>query len=274
MRQHAQGEELFKCSCCRGWHPSTTYERDRHGIRRKTCNVCKVKRGGIYYLFLRGAAEKYGLTLEDLDEYIYVGNDETAAGIHYFEVKCPGEEAPEHTTQCVCDHEIIHNHYIRRMETGHTLVIGSCCKKRFITHGGKTCQDCGKPHKNRKVDRCQECRIGKCDSCGKSIDQRYKECFSCKHEKPTTPPTTIVETSKPPQLGTCNCGAMCKPNIFADNTTICPSCWSSWMLMWEARFPRVGPSLTSKPDPQPEAPEPQPQGLTDDDLAELLGFTL
>ena len=44
------------------------------------------------------------------------------------------------------------------------------------------------------------------------------------------------------------------------------------MLMWEARFPRVGPSLTLKPDPPAE--KPPVLTLTDDDLAELLGFAL
>ena len=43
-RFNAAGQELFKCSQCSGWRTDEEYDKDRHGIRRKGCLPCRLKR--------------------------------------------------------------------------------------------------------------------------------------------------------------------------------------------------------------------------------------
>ena len=87
-------------------------------------------------------------------------------------------QTPEHTDRCVCDHFIQENCYI----TNDTdmIVVGNCCIKKFVNKSGRTCDKCGEPHKNRVVNRCNLCRQGCCDSCGRNINSRYKNCYRCR----------------------------------------------------------------------------------------------
>lgn len=46
-------------------------------------------------------------------------------------------------------------------------------------HPNQRCDVCTKPHKNADLNRCQPCRIGRCDGCSRSIDPKYNRCYSC-----------------------------------------------------------------------------------------------
>ena len=43
-RFNTAGLELLKCSQCDGWRTDEEYDKDRHGIRRKGCIPCRLKR--------------------------------------------------------------------------------------------------------------------------------------------------------------------------------------------------------------------------------------
>ena len=246
MADNANQRETIRCSCCKKKFYEEGFKVNRLGQRLKTCLECQGKRGSQYYLFLQGALLKYNLSPEDLDEYVYVGSDENGSGSEYFRMKCPGEEPPKKVTTCVCGHLIHHNHFIRRMATGHTIVTGSCCRRKFIALNGKTCSDCGAPHSNRKDDhclscrlkhtapppakktcqdcgaphsnrkdnRCKTCRIGKCEVCGTCVEPRFKKCYGCY----TT--NAVRKPAAPPPKSSCECAA--RPPT---NTLPCRHCW-------------------------------------------------
>jgi hypothetical protein len=127
--------------------------------------------------FIKGL-ENYGLTYEEIknSEWKYCGG-RTGRHFKYFELCCKDDDLPEHVNECVCGHHIRENCYITDGEQ--ILILGNCCIKKFIPKSSRTCEDCGNPHKNRKVNKCNNCRIGTCERCGKECDYSYKNCYSC-----------------------------------------------------------------------------------------------
>ena len=180
-------QEIVHCTMCKCAHFADQFEVDRLGRRRKTCRGCKERRMG-YKMFVDGI-EKMGMTIDDLDDYIYVGGngDNTTGLMHhrnYFALKCPGIDHPEPEEHCVCGHAIRENCYIRKMETGDMIHMGICCVKRFMPESGRTCGDCAKSHRNRKVDRCNDCRKVKCDRCGGRKEGKKTLCTQCYGTRP------------------------------------------------------------------------------------------
>lgn len=121
--------------------------------------------------FAKGLLEKYGLTPEELKNYIYVGSNRDK-GREYFREKFPDNTPfPDDEKQCVCGHNIQENCYVcpdpRNGPYG-IVVLGNCCVKKYIREKrSKTCQDCGEKHRNRNVDLCHNCRDDICLDCGK-----------------------------------------------------------------------------------------------------------
>ena len=127
--------------------------------------------------FIKGL-HNYGLTYELIKKsnWKYCGGN-NGRHLRYFRLSCPHDDLPEHANDCVCGHKIVENCYITDGEQ--ILILGNCCIKKFITKHSRTCEKCGQPHKNRVVNRCNTCRKGICDSCGKNCDEMYSKCFKC-----------------------------------------------------------------------------------------------
>ena len=127
--------------------------------------------------FINGL-KNYNLSFDDIGNWAYCGG---TSGRHknYFNLRFPNKEIPSWTNKCVCGHTITENCYITNEER--FLVLGNCCIKKFIPASTRTCenQNCRKPHKNRIVNRCNECRIGVCDKCNRGCSEQYKTCASC-----------------------------------------------------------------------------------------------
>ena len=182
-------QEIVHCTMCKCDHFADQFELDRLGRRRKTCKGCKQRRMG--FKALVDGLEQRGMTVDDLDDYIYVGGngDNTTGQMHhynYFALKCPGIAHPEPVQHCACGHAIRENCYIRNMETGDMIQMGNCCIKRFMPENGRTCGDCGKSHRNRKIDRCNDCRRVKCDLCGGRKQGKRALCDGCHAARPET----------------------------------------------------------------------------------------
>lgn len=124
--------------------------------------------------------KQYNLTIDDIKNWRYCGGDR-GRHLKYFEIACPNSDFPPHQDYCICGHAIVENCYITNGST--ILVLGNCCIKKFITKSGRTCEFCDKPHLNRVVNRCNKCRSGRCDKCGKYCNPRYKICYTCKFGK-------------------------------------------------------------------------------------------
>lgn len=127
--------------------------------------------------FIKGL-ENYGLTYEEIENsgWKYCGGNR-GCHFNYFKLSCPDDDLPEPTNECICGHNIEENCYITDGEK--ILVLGNCCIKKFIKKSSRTCEQCGKPHKNRKVNKCNKCRTGICERCGIECDYKYKNCYSC-----------------------------------------------------------------------------------------------
>jgi hypothetical protein len=61
------------------------------------------------------------------------------------------------------------------------VVLGNCCIKRFIPKdlASKTCSVCKKPHRNRRVDKCNGCRDDLCITCNRPYSGRGLYCWNC-----------------------------------------------------------------------------------------------
>lgn len=127
--------------------------------------------------FIKGL-KKYNITKKQIDDgdWKYCGGD-SGRHLKYFKLCKKDTELPEHVDKCICDHHISENCFITNGER--IIVLGNCCIKRFVPKSGRTCSECGEPHKNRVVNRCNECRISRCDLCGVNIDIKYKKCYRC-----------------------------------------------------------------------------------------------
>lgn len=127
--------------------------------------------------FIEGL-KKYNLTLKDIQEsnWRYCGGNK-GRHLNYFRLKNPECALPEYKDHCVCGHEIVENCFIT--DGNQILVLGNCCIKKFVPKNARTCEICGRRHRNRIVDRCNECRRGLCDKCSGPCNPKYKTCYTC-----------------------------------------------------------------------------------------------
>lgn len=133
--------------------------------------------------FINGL-KNYNLTKEELKDWKYYGGNK---GSHknYFEKTLKQSIHPPPTDKCVCGQSISENCYI--INENKILVLGNCCIKKFVPKSGRTCEICEKPHKNRKVNRCKDCRKKICDICDEPLKEdniKYTTCYYC-YEPPS-----------------------------------------------------------------------------------------
>jgi hypothetical protein len=140
-----------------------------------------------YKRFIRGL-EEYNLTFEQI-QYMgaeYCGGNKGRYKKYwnqYWKEKCPNQSVPDLpalSDSCVCGHHIVCQHYITFKEDGEDfiMVLGSECIKRFMPNGmKKSCNNCGKVHKNRKKNVCNDCQ--KICKCGKPKKKYSDKCNIC-----------------------------------------------------------------------------------------------
>lgn len=121
--------------------------------------------------------------LGDFNKWEYAGGNK---GRHnnYFKIKFeyPTLPPPEEN-KCMCGHSIVEQCYIYNNETEELKVLGNCCIRKFIPKSGRTCEDCGDPHKNRKWNKCKDCVKYICFDCGTDCNSNYKYCYDCYDSK-------------------------------------------------------------------------------------------
>ena len=57
----------------------------------------------------------------------------------------------------LCNHKIKYNCFISNGIN--ILSLGNCCVNRFIPKKKRSCKDCGCNHRNRKVNKCNLCKM-------------------------------------------------------------------------------------------------------------------
>jgi len=132
---------------------------------------------GLTEKFIHGL-KSFNLTFDDITSsgWKYCGGD-NGRHLKYFQLCFGNEPRPTPTGVCVCGHKIKEHCYITN--GSQTLVLGNCCIRKFIPKSSRTCDLCGKPHKNRVVNRCFECRYGICDKCDEPCDEYSTKCYKC-----------------------------------------------------------------------------------------------
>jgi hypothetical protein len=117
-----------------------------------------------YKKFLDGIFKKEGITSDELKKYKYCGGSKSSGKNTWnlFWQSSGGREYPKHKTECQCGVIISENCWIVNPELTKVLTVGNCCIKKFGQIVLKrTCEICKKPHKNRKDNFCNICRIDK-----------------------------------------------------------------------------------------------------------------
>jgi hypothetical protein len=127
----------------------------------------------------------YSLTLDDIknQDFKYCGGDK---GRHYnyfrlfFKDKLDKDNSwyIPYSSHCVCGHYIEENCYIIN-NTGRILILGNCCIKKFVPKSTRTCEICENIHKNRTINRCNNCRYDdKIFYFGKYKGKSYRDIIS------------------------------------------------------------------------------------------------
>jgi hypothetical protein len=118
-------------------------------------------------------------------EWIYAGGS-FDSHLNYWNIfarsmNFPGgaEKKPRFKNYCVCGQELERNCWIYNKNENRIKIIGSECINKFLDKR-RTCSICGEEHRNRIVNRCNDCRWGLCDHCDKKIHEKYKVCYKCK----------------------------------------------------------------------------------------------
>ena len=132
--------------------------------------------------FINGL-EEYDLTYDDVKEWIYCGGN-YGGHLNYYKLLFPkSKKIPAFIDECVCHQKLTKNCYIMDKQKKRMLILGMCCIKKFINNGlHRTCEKCGKEHRNRKYNLCNDCKIKKCDICGyENTNKDIKRCNNCRN---------------------------------------------------------------------------------------------
>lgn len=137
--------------------------------------------------FIAGLREKHDMEPEDLDDWWAIGGIGTESAENYLALCRRNPVIAKlhlpHEEECVCYRKIYKLCYITNGID--VLVVGRCCILQFgpeATHG-RNCEVCHTPHRNRKVNRCNDHRAGICDTCFNPCKEPYTRCYRCKFHK-------------------------------------------------------------------------------------------
>lgn len=99
-----------------------------------------------------------------IKQWFYIGGNR---GRHLNKYRTLFGEFPnniERKNSCICTHHIEEQCYIKNKITEEILVVGNCCINRFICNTDQRCELCKEPHKNRKNNYCNKCRLSRASS--------------------------------------------------------------------------------------------------------------
>ena len=144
--------------------------------------------------FIEGL-KTYNLTHEEIKSWKFIGGTGGKHQRHdkYFKLKFKDDIfefiPPKESKYCICRPAIVEQCWIVdetcliNKTIKDILIIGNCCKRHVLPDCGKNCGNCGAPHKNRAIDRCNDCKF-KCDKClGKKEVLSELLCYDCKTTK-------------------------------------------------------------------------------------------
>lgn len=184
----------LKCKFCHA--KNCEFDEDELGREKKVCVDCvvKYKKSSKYKRLLTILNKKHGLLERDLEKMSYIGG---SVGYHlgYYNAKFTNISKPDIETFCLCGSRIEINCYLKDLneEDGPVIVIGNCCKEKFLSQIVKKCVECDMAHASKVNLTCRSCvaelkraealklKIAKTKqcACGKMIASRYDKCYRC-----------------------------------------------------------------------------------------------
>jgi len=106
--------------------------------------------------FLTGL-KKHNVSYEEIcRDWYYIGG-EKGCHLNYYKLCNENKSLPNHKDYCLCNHKIKYNCFISNGIN--ILSLGNCCVNRFIPKKKRSCKDCGCNHRNRKVNKCNLCKM-------------------------------------------------------------------------------------------------------------------
>ena len=130
--------------------------------------------------FKKGLKEKYDLDYEIVKkDWKYCGGN-MGSHLNYYKLCYKNAKLPSYEDKCVCGHDITENCYIT--DKKELLVLGNCCIKAFVDKCNRTCEDCNNTHKNRIINKCNDCKKKYCVICKSEKNHnyiKYKKCYDC-----------------------------------------------------------------------------------------------
>jgi hypothetical protein len=147
--------------------------------------------------FKQGLLDWYKITFEELiEKYKYCGGDggnnvNKSRHYNYWVTQFGYEHFPRKEHNCVCGQPIVENCFVT--DGANFIHMGNCCIKKFMPENKsrRTCEICEEPHKNRKYNLCNECKIThkRCQTCKEYFEFDNKkheycnECYETKRKK-------------------------------------------------------------------------------------------
>jgi hypothetical protein len=129
--------------------------------------------------------------LKRFEENLKIYNEEHKTNYTFEDVQekfIDAGEVNKNKIKCMCDHDIKKNFEIKNEETGHTMIVGSICIKKYIPKAMSKCKECKLKFKFNGKKYCRICRRKisiKCNKCYKIYKiRRYKtkkniKCKDC-----------------------------------------------------------------------------------------------
>jgi hypothetical protein len=120
--------------------------------------------------------------LSGANDWEFVGGDIRPNHINRWNLKFPNQEMPGQVLECECSHPIKENCYIYSKQLDEIKIIGNCCVKRFLPNKEDRelkCELCKIPHRNRKVNRCNNCKRLPLINFFVCKEHKVKDCDIC-----------------------------------------------------------------------------------------------
>jgi hypothetical protein len=164
-----------------------------------------------------------GITKEDFESnYYYVGGDRPHR-YRYWKLRYIEKQIPPMMQWCECGKNIKEQCYMT-CDGVTFLVLGNCCIKRYSGEGkgGRTCEICKEPHKNRINNYCNSCRKKLLCKCNKFKESKLlAKCFLCSG-------LNLCGCGKTKNINKKSCEECCQEcgiNIGISNYKVCGICY-------------------------------------------------
>lgn len=178
------------CTRCKTKMTLDNFKPKKDGSYHNYCITCcdktnERRHNHIYEKLVDGFRRIYNIDFNEAKKtYHKCGGNGTDHDRKRFITNFGDTPFPPTVKKCPCGHAIIKNCYVtENNEYSKIIIVGNCCVKQFDSGNKRICVLCKSPHKNRTVNKCNDCR-NQCEDCLKVVDRLYNQkCKECRKNK-------------------------------------------------------------------------------------------